>query len=71
MIPHDEPTQVEHFPFVYEGTIDIGEDQLAVVTAWDTNIYVRGLGEGKFSIVEQHGPSLEEGREYLLIIPRY
>jgi len=50
--------------------------QKAVISAWDTNIYIEAESAIAtepldWVITDQFGPELEEGREYLLICPKY
>lgn len=57
-----------HYPHI---PIDLEEGLTYVITAWDTNIFIKGLGGREFETTEQYGPELEDGREYLLISTKY
>ena len=66
-----EPVEVEKFVFTYPNyPIELKDGQKVVISAWDTNVYVEGSPDG-VKVTEQYGPDLEEGREYLLICPKY
>ena len=67
-----EPVETEKYVFTYPKIpIELADGKKAVISAWDTNVYILGDGAGGWSITEQFGPDLEEGREYLLICPKY
>ena len=50
--------------------------QRAVISAWDTNVFITAEDDilkepNAWTIRDHHGPPLKEGREYLLICPKY
>lgn len=51
--------------------IELQEDKLYIVSAWDTNCYLTGKGGYDYEIFEHYGAKLKEGKEYLLIYPKY
>ena len=66
-----EPLEVEKFVFTYPNLpITLQDGKRYVISAWDTNVYIKGV-DGSFEIVETYGNELEDGREYLLICPKY
>ena len=57
--------------FVYDGRVELTKGEVGIISSWNLNMIVEGLGEGEYKILEKYGPDLVMGEEYLLSIPRY
>ena len=67
-----EPAEITKYHFTFPNfPIELEADQLYIISAWNSNTHIRGLGGDDYEILNQYGTILEDGREYLLVCPKY
>ena len=60
------------FKTTEEAPFELDEGVTYIITKWDSTLYLKGLKDNKFEIIDKYG--LEEiiiGEEYLAIRPKY
>lgn len=51
--------------------IDLVENNLYIITSWNSNTYIRAISSKSFQIEESYGAEFTLGKEYLIILPCY
>jgi hypothetical protein len=47
------------------------EDEIYILSSWNSNTHFKYVGLNRIEVINHYGDSLEEGKEYMIIYPKY
>lgn len=62
-------SDVTHIVGLSDGLLEEGEQY--ILTSWNSNTYFNYQGFNNIKVTDHYGADLEEGKEYIIIYPRY